>query len=336
MRIPGAVLVAITSILALGLVCFTFAAPSVEAEIEMRTLAALADVGVRDLRVNADGRDVTLAGTIAFAEIGVEAVRRATSLPGVRRVADELEVAARPSFEFGPDGDVWVLRGRLPTAESRQELFDAAAAIVGQGNVIDEMEVDSSVTQPTWLGTLPRLVQLLRAVDGRPRLGLEDGAVTLAGHTSSVGLRDYLVLQIAMIGADSGAEWTVVDSLRIAPVSRNEHLERRIASLLEDESIAFRGATAALTEPSLAAVARVGERLAGYSNIRIEILGHADAAQNEAANRELSQARAEAVRNVLARRIDSDRLVAIGYGDQRRADRGRIGEPIEFRVLHRP
>ena len=78
-------------LLTLGAVCLALELPRIETAIETRTTATLADVGVRDLRIEADGRDITLYGTVAFAEIGVEAARRAAGQPGVR---SELRVRA--------------------------------------------------------------------------------------------------------------------------------------------------------------------------------------------------------------------------------------------------
>lgn len=330
------------SVLALGIVCFVLEAPRIQAEIEARTASTLADVGVRNLSVTAGGREVTLDGTVAFAEIGVEAARRAAGAPGVRSVDNRLEIVSGPSLEFGPDGDIWLLRGRMPTPEIRQELFDAAAAIVGQGNVIDEMEVDGAVTEPPWISTLPRLIQLLRRLDGAPRLQLEDRTLTLSGHTSSEGLRDHLVLEITAIDEAAGAGWNIGNQMKIAAVAVNQAAENRIAAVLENGPIEFEAGTSALTEDASATIAEIGAALADFSDMRIEILVHTDAADDPEANRALSLEQARAVRDILSASVHPDRLLAVGYGNDRPVTKGGE-EPtpgdnkrIEFRVLHRP
>ena len=330
------------SVLALGAVCFVLEAPRIQAEIETRTASTLADVGVRNLSVTAVGREVTLDGTVAFAEIGVEAARRAAGAPGVRSVDNRLEIVSGPSLEFGPDGDIWLLRGRMPTPEIRQELFDAAAAIVGQGNVIDEMEVDGAVTEPPWISTLPRLIQLLRRLDGRPRLQLEDRTLTLSGHTSSEGLRDHLVFEIMAIGEAAGAGWSIENQMKVAAVAVNQAAEDRIQALLELGPIEFEAGTSVLTEDAAARIGEIGAALAGFSDIRIEIFAHTDAAGDREANRALSLEQARAVRDILSASVHPDRLLAVGYGNDRPvAGDGAEAAPangkrIEFRVLHRP
>lgn len=345
MKEPSVILVGTASILTLGLAGFALEGPRIQAEIGARTAAALADVGVRNLSVQARGRDVTLSGTVAFAEIGMEATRRAAATPGVRHVENRLEMASGPSFEFAPDGDIWLLRGQMPTPESRQELFDAAAAIVGPGNVIDETEVDGSVTEPPWLGALPRLIQLLRRLDGAPGLRLEDRTLTLTGHTSSEGLRDHLVFEITSIGAAANAGWTIANRMRIAPVATNHEAERRIRDVLERGGIEFEDGTSTLTGEAATTVGEIGAALANISDIRVEILAHTNAGGEPAVDRALSLEQAQAVRDILSTSIPPDRLLAVGYGGDRplAADGAGTADTtdtstsrIEFRVLHRP
>jgi outer membrane protein OmpA-like peptidoglycan-associated protein len=339
MKEPSAILVGTASVLTLGLAAFALEGPRIQAEIEARTAAALADAGVRNLTVQARGRDVTLSGTVAFAEIGMEATRRAAATAGVRHVDNRLEMASGPSFEFAPDGDIWLLRGQMPTPESRQELFDAAAAIVGPGNVIDETEVDGSVTEPPWLGALPRLIQLLRRLDGAPGLRLEDRTLTLTGHTSSEGLRDHLMFEITSVGAEANAGWTIANRMRVSPVAVNHAAERRIRDVLARGSLEFEDGTSTLTEEAATAVGEIGAVLANISDIRVEILAHSDAGGEPAVDRALSLEQARAVRDVLSASVHPDRLLALGYGRDRplaAAGDNTSTSRIEFRVFHRP
>jgi len=338
MREPSVILMGVALLLLLGAVCFALELPRIEAAIEASTAAALADVGVRGLRIESDGRDVTLNGTIAFAEIGVEAARRAADEPGVRSVDNRLVMAGEPSFEFGLDGDIWLLAGRLPTPARRQELFDAAAAIMGQGNVLDETDVDAAVTEPPWIPTLPRLIQLLRQVDGGPGLRLRDGTLSLTGHTSSEGMRDRLEFDVGAIAEAAETGWTIANEMAVAPVAVNRVAQNRIRRLLGEQPIAFQGRTDALTGDARAAIAGIGELLDAFSDTRIEILVRADTGGDSEDGRRLSMAQAESIREVLSASVHPDRLLAFGYGSDRPADEDGAGESqgVEFRVLHRP
>ncbi len=338
MREPGVILTGAAMVLMLGAMCFSLELPGIEAAIEARTAATLADVGVRDLRVDADGRDVTLHGTVAFAEIGAEAARRAAGEPGVRSVDNRLVMAVEPSLEFGQDGDIWLLAGRLPTPESRQELFDAAAAIKGQGNVIDQTEVDAAVTEPPWTPALPRLIQILRQVDGGPGLRLRDGTLTLIGHVSSDAMRDRLEFDARAIAEAARTGWTIVNRAAVAPVAAHRTAQNRIQRLLRERPIAFGEGTDALAGDARAAIAGIGAVLDAFPNTRVEVLVHADASGGAAADRTLSMARAEAIRDVLSASVHPDRLLAFGYGsDDPAEDRPGGGHRgVEFRVHHRP
>lgn len=338
MREPSVILMGVALLLVLGAVCLALELPRIEETIEARTAATLADVGVRDLRIEADGRAVTLHGTVAFAEIGVEAARRAAVEPGVRSVDNRLVMAGEPSFELGPDGDIWLLAGRLPTPESRQELFDAAAAIVGQGNVIDETEVDASVTEPHWIPTLPRLIQILRQVHGGPGLRLQDGTLTLIGHASSEAMRDRLEFDVVAIAAAAETGWTITNEMVVAPVAVNRVAQNRIRRLLREQPIAFQGRTDALTDDARTAIAGIGELLDAFSDTRVEILVRTDVGGDPEDDRRLSMAQAESIREVLSASVHPDRLLAFGYGSDSPPDEDGDGggRGIEFRVLHRP
>ena len=337
MREPSIILMGLALLLIVGAVCFALELPRIEATLEARTAATLADAGVRDLRVQANGRDVTLRGTIAFAEIGVEATRRAEGERGVRSVDNRLVMAVEPSLEFGLDGDIWLLTGRLPTPESRQELFDAAAAIVGQGNVIDETEVDGAVTEPPWIPTLPRLIQLLRQVHGGPGLRLRDGTLTLTGHTSSPAMRDRLEFDVGAIVAAAETGWTIANEIAVARDPVNRAAQNRIRRLLRDEPIAFQGRTDTLTEGARATIAGIGELLDASSDTRVEIIVHTAAGGDPEDDRRLSIAQAEAIREVLSASVHPDRLLAFGYGSDRPADSDAgANRRIEFRVFGSP
>lgn len=81
--------------------------------------------------------------------------------------------------------------------------------------------------------------------------------------------------------------------------------------------------------------------LKGLNGVRIEVAGHTDDVDTEQHNRELSQRRAEAVREYLiVRGVPSHKLTAIGYGASRpiadnSTDEGRMkNRRIEFEINH--
>lgn len=78
-------------------------------------------------------------------------------------------------------------------------------------------------------------------------------------------------------------------------------------------------------------VRRVADFLEQYDNTEVVIEGHSDTRGDANYNRELSQRRAEAVRNTLVNRmgVEADRVRAIGYGEDRPLMQGNTAEAHE-------
>ena len=82
------------------------------------------------------------------------------------------------------------------------------------------------------------------------------------------------------------------------------------------EGVNFEPNSAQLTEDSKSTLDHVAFTLKDWTKVRVEIGGHTDASGTEAHNLELSQARADAVRDFLiSQGVDESRLVSKGYGE---------------------
>ena len=82
------------------------------------------------------------------------------------------------------------------------------------------------------------------------------------------------------------------------------------------ENVYFATDKATLRPESQPALNKLVRFLKGRAGVRVEIAGHTDSRASEAYNRQLSQARAEAVRQYcIEQGIDSGRVVARGYGE---------------------
>jgi OOP family OmpA-OmpF porin len=106
------------------------------------------------------------------------------------------------------------------------------------------------------------------------------------------------------------------------------------------EGINFKLKSAALLKNSLPILDRASEVLKNYPELKLEISGHTDNRGKADFNRDLSQKRAEAVRDYLVMKgIAADRLVAIGYGLDRpiadnKSESGRSkNRRTEFRIV---
>jgi len=94
------------------------------------------------------------------------------------------------------------------------------------------------------------------------------------------------------------------------------------------DQIQFETGKATILGRSEALLDRVAEKIRSNPNVkRIRIEGHTDDVGSSKKNQELSQARAEAVREYLIKKgVEADRLSAVGYGDTRPLDKRKTAE----------
>ncbi len=104
--------------------------------------------------------------------------------------------------------------------------------------------------------------------------------------------------------------------------------------------VQFETGVAALTPDSKYQLDDLVEDLQKYPKIRIEVGGHTDNTGDPAANKTLSQQRADAVKAYLINKgISADRLTAVGYGsgkpvDTNDTDEGRQkNRRTEFKII---
>jgi OOP family OmpA-OmpF porin len=89
----------------------------------------------------------------------------------------------------------------------------------------------------------------------------------------------------------------------------------------EKQSIVLKGVTflpgsATLTEDAKGVLDSAAAALTGQKDLKAEIGGHTDAQGSDAANRKLSQRRADSVRTYLiGKGVEGERLTAVGYGE---------------------
>ena len=84
------------------------------------------------------------------------------------------------------------------------------------------------------------------------------------------------------------------------------------------QGVAFAWNSSDLTPESRRLLDGVATRLNSHPGVYFEVAGHTDSTGSAEANRILSTRRAEAVRDyLLTKGVSADRLVAVGYGEQR-------------------
>jgi outer membrane protein OmpA-like peptidoglycan-associated protein len=93
---------------------------------------------------------------------------------------------------------------------------------------------------------------------------------------------------------------------------------QEIKAALVLEGVTFATNSAVISPNAGKVLDQVAESLLAWPNVNAEISGHTDSSGNDAANKKLSQARADSVRQYLiSKGVAESRLTAVGYGEEK-------------------
>jgi OmpA-OmpF porin, OOP family len=96
-----------------------------------------------------------------------------------------------------------------------------------------------------------------------------------------------------------------------------QEIQANINKLLADKKITFERRSTSVTEDSYSTLTKISQIMKENKSLKIEIAGHTDSRGEKALNKQISQERANSVKNVLVSfGIPSDSLTAVGYGEE--------------------
>ena len=100
-----------------------------------------------------------------------------------------------------------------------------------------------------------------------------------------------------------------------APLTSKE-IQAKINEIVSANKISFERRSSTITESSRTTLTQIAKILQEHSQIRIEIGGHTDSRGEKELNRQISQDRANSIKDALiSLGINQDRLTAVGYGE---------------------
>ncbi|MEZ5376933.1 MAG: OmpA family protein [Acidimicrobiales bacterium] len=248
----------------------------------------LTSSGYPDVDATEVDRVVTLRGIVPDVASRQLVVRLVREVPGVAEVIDETVVASP-----GSTGDVTIsgttsgvtLAGSVPDEETASLLLDAVGSVYVADQIAGAVTVDNEVAAPA------EVVVTLESTRSELAERLGDALDTIDPALASIDLR-FRQLEIPRLEEDL-AELLAAEPIEFAVGS----------SQIEDASQATLDAVTALLEASPTAIVEVG--------------GHTDDTGSDAANRQLSLERAEAVVDALLDRGVAATLEPVGYGETR-------------------
>ena len=119
-----------------------------------------------------------------------------------------------------------------------------------------------------------------------------------------------LLISAALLGRANSLE-----AQALSPQSAGEARDADRGLVLTLGDIVFDAGKASLQPSAATAIDRLAQLLSVYPERSVRIEGHTDSVGDDAANQELSERRAAAVRDaLLARGVEAARIEAVGYG----------------------
>lgn len=241
-------------------------------------------------------------------------------------------VALHPTFSASIENGRLKLSGAVGSDEAKQAVL-ARAQELAKGarlRVTDELEVIQGDNAAGWEAALPALLaQFSTLQPQQAALSISEQAATVKGTVTTGEAKTKLLHEVASILGPSiqlKDHVTVVSALPIslapnqtshAPYASRAQLQAGLDEALRGEHIAFESNSAVLTAKGRAVIDKVLPVLKRAPEASIEIGGHTDSYGDPDYNLQLSQKRAESVRQYLIDHAVTNRLAAIGYGSTR-------------------
>lgn len=329
-------------------------APAIENETAQRVREVLAERGVSDLSVETDGQEVLIYATGSAADgerirawardvvcetwaagwlicpSSVRVQMKAATSPA----AAEAQPAKRwHDFRFEKANGSIILKGEVPDAKTRDELV--AKAKSRYANVIDQLRTtgDLATNDYDWAADQAMLVLF----------AMESGhADWTAGKLSAKGTTAATKEAEVRRMFASGDQPERLGSLDLQITVDADHCNKAFAERLAASTIRFQTGSAEIASDSRSLIVQLAD-LAKACPTELAVEGHTDNIGPAQLNRDLSQARAEAVVEALVGLgVDSERLTPRGFGaDRPIADNSTVegraqNRRIEIRVIPSP
>lgn len=316
--------------------------------------------------VRIDGRRAVVSGTPPSKDAGAKIVEMVGGLRGINRARGEFTAleTISPYLWITTSRSAGVtLSGVAPSQEAINDLLTSAKATFPGKEISNQMRVADGVPDGDWKGVATLGISQLGALDtGTAKL--QDSTLTVTGKTKSptVAANVKAALDRAAKGYAAVDNITVnLPEVAAAPIGQPDEqpnkpkavivpqkvqieidqCQSRIDNIMTGQTIEFRTGSAEVfpqPNPLIIALAGVAKEC---PRSRIVISGHTDTVGDAASNQRLSQARAQAIVNLLVdQSVPAVRLKAQGFGaDKPIADNstpeGRsANRRIEFKVLY--
>jgi OmpA-OmpF porin, OOP family len=203
-----------------------------------------------------------------------------------------------------------VASGTVADEASKTAVLAKLREVYGADKVLDQITVGQVTTPANWSDYVQKLITPDLKQVSRGQLKIDGTTVSVRGEVANEAQRQGIASTFA---TRLNPTYTVTNGLRVSAADQGV-LDRTLANRI----VEFESGQAVLTPTGKAILDEMGTAMLKLKGQKVEIIGHTDNVGLRASNQNLSQARAEAVRNYLAGKgIPAETLVASGSGPDR-------------------
>lgn len=340
-------LLALLAIAAIAYFCvYKTQVPAIQADIEARTKAALAQNNIQGVDVEVDGRDIKLTGSVASAS-DKQMLEQIAQVNGFNFVDNQVNVGNGEAnfLTKAPQGHlltvklddsgVITLDGILDPG-SHKAINDAAIQRYGKGKVKDRiLELEMPVANGMPDAALLSLEKMSALTAGE--IKLSGNLIEIKGSSPSRMMVDQVGRQLKeklpeeydvainlevsqgkeQIAAKAEPEPEPAKPKKVASKAELRRCQQKLNKVLRTR-VQFNSSSATIKKSSYKTLNRLAATAKQCSNMKIKIHGHTDSTGRNSINKRLSKKRAQAVVNYLTRKgVSNENLQPIGYGSSK-------------------
>lgn len=305
----------------LALLCTWFHHSSIESKLKAAVAGQLQGTEFANVSADFNGAVGTLTGTVSSEEAHQKALASARNAAGfLFPITDNLKVAGEElpvktstsslKASYDPNGKL-ILTGVVPDEATRAALIKDAESLVGAGNVIDQMTINSAL--PAFPGNANSLLKNFVNQGANLKggvLNISGGDVSIEGAVPSEETKKAIGDMMSKMNGFN------VTNLLTVQAPSNPELQKELNETLSIENIEFETGSAKIKASSMDIIDKAAKYLTKFATNAVEIQGHTDNTGNPAKNQPLSEKRAQAVKEAMVAKgvPNPNRLTAKGFG----------------------
>jgi OOP family OmpA-OmpF porin len=295
-------------------------AANVPDDFKAAKAALLSAVGLLEKGgVSLTGTNVSISGTVKTDEVKEKVLAALKTLPaGYTLAKTELEAPPPPKpFSFNverADGTL-TLSGGVPDDKAKTSILQTIKLFFSRDKVVDNLETIEGAPSNFLAGTEAGLKALSRMGSGSFSLDGAGKELKLQGSAFYEGAAAGIRESLGKLSSQGLSFDLAVNAAAPGTSLDRSTCQKDINDLMSAEKIHFETGKAIITDYSAGLLDQLVYTLLRCPESRVSIVGHTDSVGDPAANQELSEKRAEAVKNYLVgASIADSRLETSGKG----------------------